>query len=378
MRIIHSIHSIADQATGPSQAVHGFCDSLIKEGHDVTLATLDWAPMVSSPAYLKTFSLGFGPKRLGRSPAMKSWLQEKVASREVDIFHSHSLWMMPTIYPGHLARKYGVPFVVSPHGTFSQYAMASGSRLKRIYWPLVQRPALRAVSCFHATGDLEYLDIRGLGFSQPVAVIPNGVEVPRNYCRAENSERRTLLYLGRLHEEKGVDTLLYAWKVVAEKFPEWELKIVGPDRGHLGVLKALTEKLGLARIQFETELYGEAKDIEYSSADLYVIPSISENFAITVAEALANGTPVIATKGTPWSALEARDVGWWIDLGVDPLIGCLENVLKIPRSKLQEMGLRGREWIKDEFSWAKVATKIATTYKWIISGVGKPDFIITC
>ena len=92
--------------------------------------------------------------------------------------HNHRLWMMPNVYPGLVARKHNVPLVISPRGTLSEWAFQHGSVVKRLFWPLVQKPALTATSCFHATAESEYKDIRRMGFRQPVAIIPNGIDIP--------------------------------------------------------------------------------------------------------------------------------------------------------------------------------------------------------
>jgi len=194
MRIIHTVPAISNEASGPSYSVVRLCESLVQQGQELTLAALDWAPISSPPAFLKTFPLGLGPRRLGRSPAMSRWLNERAGLQAVDVFHNHSLWMMPNVYPGQVARKYDIPFVVSPRGVFTEYAMAIGSKIKRVFWPLIQRPALNAVNCFHATAESEYADIRRLGFRQPVAVIPNGIDIPELMPKISINSR-TLLFL---------------------------------------------------------------------------------------------------------------------------------------------------------------------------------------
>src|SRR5262249_8126850 len=121
MQLIHTVPAISEEAMGPSYSVLRLCESLIPEGHDVSLAVLDWTPMVSAPPFVKTFPLGLGPRRLGRSPQMQRWLTERARSRCVEIIHNHSLWMMPNVYPGVAARRYKVPLVVSPRGTLSYW-----------------------------------------------------------------------------------------------------------------------------------------------------------------------------------------------------------------------------------------------------------------
>lgn len=376
MRVIHVVPAITEESSGPSYSVVRLCESLIAQGPDVTLAALDWAPMPSPPPFLKTFPLGLGPRRLGRSPAMERWFVEQAQSRSIELIHNHSLWMMPNVYPGHVAKRYGIPYVVSPRGTLSTWAMRSGSKAKKVLWPLVQRPALEAVTCFHATATSEYEDIRRMDYKQPVAVIPNGIDIPlpkEPLC----NEMRTLLFLGRIHPKKGLNYLLQAWQAVSPQFPEWRLRIVGPDNGgYLPRMEALASELRLARIEFRGPLYGEAKLNAYREAELFVLATHSENFGMAVAEALAAGTPAIVTKGAPWSGLEKQGAGWWIESGLDPLVSCLEDALTQPRQALQTMGDRGRAWMRTEFMWERVGQQMAETYCWILNGGNKPDWVM--
>lgn len=375
MQVIHTIPATFQEASGPSYSVVRLCESLIAQGKKVTLSALEWAPMSSPLPFLKTFPLGLGPRRLGRSPAMVRWLVEYAQSRSIELIHNHSLWMMPNVYPGRVAKQYRIPYVVSPRGTLSAWAMGNGSKVKKAFWPLVQRPALEAVTCFHGTAESECEDIRRMGFKQPVAIIPNGIDIPL-LKRVPRNEVRTLLFLGRIHPKKGLDFLIKAWQVVSPRFPEWHLRIIGPDNdGYLPRIEALASELKLARIAFYGPLYGEAKLNAYREAELFVLPTHSENFGMTVAEALAAGTPAIVTRGAPWSGLETHGAGWWIEIGLDPLVSCLEDALAQPRKALQIMGERGREWMESEFSWERVGLQMVETYQWILNGGNKPDWV---
>jgi glycosyltransferase involved in cell wall biosynthesis len=286
--------------------------------------------------------------------------------------------MMPNVYPGQAAKKHDIPYVVSPRGTLSEWAMASGSSIKRIYWPLVQRPSLEETTCFHATAESEYHDIRRMGFYQPVAIIPNGVDIPDTPNLPQNGSRshRTLLFLGRVHPKKGTDILLKAWKAVQDRFFDWELRIVGPDSGgYLAKMKKLSVRLGLRRITFDGPLFGASKLEAFCKSELFVLPTHSENFGMAVAEALAAGVPAIVTKGAPWQSLEQHGAGWWIDIGLDPLVGCLEEALTKSTENLNEMGLRGRAWMEAEYSWTRVSQKMMNVYGWILNGEKKPDCV---
>jgi glycosyltransferase involved in cell wall biosynthesis len=240
----------------------------------------------------------------------------------------------------------------------------------------VQKPALRSVCLFHATAESEYLDIRRVGFRQPVAIIPNGIDIPTLLPRSP-SESRKLLFLGRIHPNKGLDMLLPAWKIVENRFKDWRLIVIGPDEGgYLSQMQRLAYDLSIERIEFGGPSFGSGKWQAYMDSDLFILPSYSENFGMTVAEALASSIPAIVAKGAPWSGLETNGAGWWIDIGVDPLVACLEEAMTQPRERLYSMGSRGREWMQSEFSWVGVASRMQDTYRWILGGGSKPNWII--
>ena len=264
MRIIHVVPAIAEEASGPTYSVVRLCESLISQGQELTLAALDWAPMPSPPSFLKTFPLGWGPRKLGRSPMMRRWLGEQAEFKNVDILHNHGMWQMNSVYPGWAAKNGNINLVISPRGAFSAWAMRHGSVMKKVFWPTLQRPALEQATCFHATAVSEYEDIRRLGFRQPVAIIPNGIDIP-DLPVTGNRDYRTLLFLGRVHRVKGLDMLLPAWRAVQDRFPDWRLMIAGGDDGYYGKsgyleeLHSLVQSLGLERIVFVGALYDTAK-----------------------------------------------------------------------------------------------------------------------
>ena len=136
-----------------------------------------------------------------------------------------------------------------------------------------------------------------------------------------------------------MDVLLRAWQAVAPRFPEWELRVVGPDDGgYLAQMQALAAQLRLERIEFPGPVYGEDKLRAYRQASLFVLPTYSENFGMTVAEALAAGTPAVVTQGAPWAGLVEQGAGWWIEMGLDPLVACLEQALSTSPQRLERNG----------------------------------------
>jgi len=257
-------------------------------------------------------------------------------------------------------------------------ALAFSHLKKRAFWALLQGPAIRAAACLHATSEQEYEEIRGFGLTHPVAIIPNGIDFPKLALQPTGrpAPERVVLSLGRIHPKKGLGCLLHAWSKVEAGCPGWRLKIVGPrEVGHDDELRALAKALGLTRVSIEGPVYGDAKTTAYQEADLFILPTLNENFGLTVAEALVAGTPVISTKGAPWSGLESEGCGWWIDHGVEPLATALARAMALPREALKAMGEKGREWMIRDFSWDRVAHDMLDVYVWLARSAEPPSTI---
>jgi glycosyltransferase involved in cell wall biosynthesis len=242
-------------------------------------------------------------------------------------------------------------------------------------WPL-QRETLTRAACLHATAEEEFHHIRKMDLSAPVAIIPNGIDMPTLHHHTAGGGRKQLLFLGRIHPTKGLDLLLQVWQKIERLLSEWELRIIGPDNGgYLEEMKTLSKEMDLRRVYFEDALYGEDKWRAYQSADLYILPTHTENFGITVAEALANGVPAIVTTGAPWEGLKHNDCGWWINRDEQTLYVTLLEAMSLSRNELREMGERGRSWMESEFSWDEIGRKMHLTYEWLLGGGPPPDWV---
>jgi glycosyltransferase involved in cell wall biosynthesis len=376
MRVIHVVPTISNEASGPSYSVPRLCEALIAEGADVQLAALAQPSTRIELPFVKTFPLGLGPARLGASPKLRRWLDGQAASGRVQIVHNHSLWMMPNVYPGQACRERRCRLVVSPRGTLSAWALRRSALRKKIFWRWMQEPVLRSAACFHATAESEYEDIRRLGFGQPLCVLPNGIDVPPLRKTSAQDGRRQLLFLGRIHPKKGLDVLLRAWQAVASRFPEWELHVVGPEEGgYRARMQGLAAELRLQRVEFPGPLYGEDKLRAYRRASVFVLPTYSENFGMSVAEALAAGTPAVVTRGAPWSGLVENDAGWWIETGLDSLVGCLEQALANSPQRLDAMGRAGHAWMQRDFCWQRIGRQFMATYQWLLDGGVPPVWV---
>ena len=183
---------------------------------------------------------------------------------------------------------------------------------KRLFWWLAQRQAVATASLLHATSESEIADVRAAGLAHPTVLAPNGVDTAffDGALSGQSERQRTVLSLGRIHPKKGLDRLIRAFAKIEAHHPGWRLRIVGPsERGHAEELRRMAGNLGCERVLIEGPVYGVNKVTAYRSADIFALPTLHENFAMTVAESLAAGTPVVSTMGAPWSGLERRDVG---------------------------------------------------------------------
>ena len=151
---------------------------------------------------------------------------------------------------------------------------------------------------------------------------------------------------------------------------------MGPDSdGYLARLKKLASNLGVERFFFHDAVFGDNKKKAFEDADLYVLPSLSENFGMTVAESLAHGVPVIVSRGAPWKGVETNGCGWWVDIGAEPLAECLRNAMNLSRADLSSRGERGREWMQRDYGWDHIGDMMRDAYGWLLGGGARPGFI---
>ena len=289
------------------------------------------------------------------------------------LLHDHGLWLPSNHASATAARRAGIPLVVSPRGMLEPWAVNHKRLKKWLAWHLYQRRDLASAALLHATSEAEAEGFRGLELRQPIAVIPNGVDLPPPCTRLERQEGlRTALFLSRLSVKKGIPHLLEAW---AQVRPEgWRLRLVGPsENGHRAEMERLARALGLDDVAFEDPVYGDARWDVYADADLFVLPTLSENFGLVVAEALAAGVPVITTKAAPWAALEAHRCGWWVDIGVEPLAAALVQATSASPDVLHEMGARGRAYVEAHLGWGRIAESMETAYRWLLHGGPVPN-----
>lgn len=372
MKLVHMVPHIDQEAAGPSYSVPRLCESLAARDHDVELSCL------AARGEIPGVRLDMHPQwpvldRFAISHSHALALFRKAG--QVDIVHNHSLWSMVNVAAGWVVPDQKAKLVTSPRGTLSPWALSRTKLLKHVLWPL-QKRALTRADLLHATSEVEYQEIRAQGFTAPVAIIPNGIDLPVMPSRKPVLPQRTLLFLSRIHPTKCVDRLLQTWQQLQQQHPDWQLMIAGhgaPD--YEKELKQLAQSLNLQRVTFSGPLYGEDKSAAYFGSELFVLPSHSENFGMVVAEALAHGCPAVVSKGAPWAGLESKGCGWWVEHDVDALTKALDVAMQQSPEQLVSMGAKGREWMQRDYSWESVAQKMEAAYDWLLNGSKRPEWV---
>jgi glycosyltransferase involved in cell wall biosynthesis len=279
-----------------------------------------------------------------------------------DVVHLTAVYSFPTIPTLLLCWAYAKPLVWSPRGSLLATHQWTGARRRGLkgIWEAVIRPvALRLRCVLHVTSDEErrasLARIPGLD----ACIIPNGIDIPEVLpprAWKQNGMLR-LVFVGRISPEKALENLISA--VAAVDVPV-SLAICGTgDASYVEGLRRQVTKQGLEdRVLFRGHV--DDKPDAFADADVCIVPSHSENFGMVVAEALAHGVPVIASHGTPWAALEENGCGLWVDNDPASLARAIETIAPLD---LQEMGLRGRAWMRRDFGWAGIAAQMHALYK---------------
>lgn len=380
------VDSIAAGYGGPAYSVRRLWQSAMSQGVGVTVHSTDSFQVQESAADRELWQplscrqwRPFGLKALGYSSRMESGVQETLKG-EAKVISQHGLWLHYGRVAMRVGRRERIPVIIHPHGMLEPWALKRSAWKKQLTGRLWEYENLRGAACLRVTSTKELQSVRDFGLKNPVALIPNGIDV-EDYtslpttaeARAllpELTAKRVLLFLSRVHPKKGLAMLLRAWHILGPANEGWQLAIAGPDqKGHTDELRQLANELGLAeKVVFLGPLYGEKKLAAYKLSDLFVLPSFSENFGIAVAEALAAGLPVMTTDGTPWEDLMKHGCGWCVKATSESLAESLREAISLSKERLAAMGLRGREWMAQEFSWERLAAQMIEVCEWTVEG----------
>ena len=293
-----------------------------------------------------------------------------------DLCHIHGLWQYPNHAVCVYARRNRLPYLVSPRGMLYRQGIDGHSRLiKRAALLLWQHRDLADASCIHATCEDEMKVCREMGFRNPIAVIPNAVELPaENRPPSPPGDVFRVGYLGRLHPRKHVEALIRGFAAAA--IPGSQLQIIGSgDVGYEEFLRQECRRLDLRNVGFSGFLHGEEKRSELRRLSVLVVPSDYENFGNVVVEALAEGIPVVASRGTPWSELEQCHCGFWIKNSPEEIANALLKISKLPLADRVAMGAAGQRLVVERYSVDQTTRQWLSVYRWLVGDGPRPCFV---
>ncbi|MDB5440504.1 MAG: hypothetical protein JWM33_2931 [Caulobacteraceae bacterium] len=355
-RVLLTVASVRRDHGGPAFAVVQLAAALVRRGLEPAVWAADGSALVSD-------LIEPGVTRLGGDAGT-------VIDRfNPDALHDNGIWLPHNHTLALTARRRRLPRVVSLHGMLEPWALKHKRWKKSLAWSLYQRRDLAQAQVLHATAPAEARHVADLKLGPLIEMIPNGALSPAaDFARRKTPDGdRIALFLGRIYPVKGLPMLVEAWARIRPQ--GWRLVIAGPDEaGHQAKVAAEVEAHGLGGvISFAGPVFDEAKMHWLSQADFLVLPSYSENFGMVVAEALACGLPVLATRGAPWPQLETHRCGWWVEADVRGVEQGLRAALTADDSERQAMGQRGQALVQKEFSWETIARKMADLYQRIAS-----------
>ncbi len=292
---------------------------------------------------------------------------------DTDVIHGHGLYVGTNFILGRAARKLQKPLVYHVHGMFEPYILQRSQWKKRLVHWLFEDANFRQVRFWRALTAKEAGQIRDYGLQQPVVVAPNGVNL-EDYSQPPNpgapietpavpqlsKQSRRVLFLGRLHPKKGLDLLLPAWAKLRDLTRDWQLVIAGPDeQGYLGRIQALVKSLDLeTQVVFTGPVTGQAKLNLLYSADLFVLPSYSEGFSMSILEAMACAVPVVATHACNFPDLSVFEAGWECDATVGALTLALQKALGTSTGERVERGQLGRRVVEARYAWPGIIDQL--------------------
>lgn len=382
MKILHYIPSIDEESGGVGAYMQLLTRDLGKlcELHVVTHKS-------DKMRELENCNLHFIPDNVNPLSGIgKSEFMQLLNRINPDVFHSNCCWRPMSAWTALWAKKAGYKVVYTPHGMLEPWIM------KRHYWtrkiPAILMFQKKGISCadlVHATAASEKENLLRLGWNKNVTVIGNCVQVDQIPMKESWNRKKSILFLSRVHVKKGINFLIEAVAELKEELKDYTVNIAGPgEESYFKELIAQATHLGLnviregnvlnindssPTINFVGSVFGDVKFKMFRDADMFVLPTHSENFGIVVTEALASGTPVITTKGTPWHELETCHCGWWTEIGTQPLIRALKQFLQCSEDKLEDMGHNGRKLVEEQYSSEAIAGQFIRLYESLTHGL---------
>lgn len=380
MKVLHIIDGIEQVSGGPSLIVVNLCEALLRQSVEAELVTtqdpFSSYALVDFDAIkqqVRIFDRWKG--RIAISFSLQSWLKDNI--QQYDVVHIHGTFSYTTHIAATMARQAGIPYIVAPHGLLEPWSLRNKRLKKMLGMKLVVNGDLRSATALHATATPELQNLQQLGLKTPVALVPNGIDrtvfeqLPSPQIFYDQFPttvgKQLVLFLARIDPKKGLDLLAPAFAKLRQVFPNTHLIVAGPDTiGFLPTVKQyFRDAQCLEAVTFTGNLAGESKFSALAAASVYVAPSYSEGFSISVLEGLAAGLPCVLTTGCNFPEAERANAAYTVDVHADAIAAGLIQCLK----ELQEgnrRGERARQFIFDYYTWDQAAAQLIQLYQHVV------------
>lgn len=361
MKILHYIPTIDKKSGGIGSYMQLIAKELGKlvELHIITHQS-------DNPLNLENAKLHFIDGKLLHLLTTKHQFIELLIAISPDIVHINCCWYPQCAFIQKWAQEKGYKIILSPHGMLEPWILNKNRWLKKkpaLF--LYQKKAIQQADMLIATAESEKQNLLKLGYNNNICVIPNGILTDGIESKKTWKKNKCIFFLALLLPNKGAHLLIEAVSQLKDSLRGWKVIIAGKDDDHyFAYLKKLIIKYQLEDIvSLPGAIFGKEKWEMYKKADIFVLPTLNENFGIVIAESLLCGTPVITCKGAPWSGLIENKCGWWVEHSAKAIANSIEQAINLNEDELKTMGTRGRKYVIENFSSELIADRMVNIYK---------------
>jgi glycosyltransferase involved in cell wall biosynthesis len=372
MKVGFLVSSVSREAGGMFHSVRGLAKAVAST--NTTVSVFGISDASSALDLMKWSPLSVHALR----PQFRAWgysnqLVPALLAADLDILSVHGLWKYCSVASRRWHRRTGRAYIVHPEGMLESWALRNGRWKKRMASLLYENEHLRRAACLRALSEAERQSIRAFGLRNPICVIPNGVDLPdlgESNAKTQSENRKTLLYLGRLHPKKNISNLIRAWNETFNSQrgsgERWVLAIAGWDEG--GYESELRRTAAGASVVFLGPQFGAEKSECYRACDAFILPSLSEGLPMTVLEAWSYAKPVLMTPECNLPEGFLANAALRIGPSAEEIAAGLKKLAEMTDDDRAAMGNRGRTLVATRFSWPRIGEQMRAIYEWVLGG----------
>lgn len=328
-------------------------------GEETTVIGIDGGHLQDDAKFRIRSFPGVGPAGAYFNPRLGAAVEEE--ARTADVVHLHGFYTYPMFAGWCAASRRRKPVVRHAHGILEPWILQRSRLKKRLAHLVFEDAAFAGTSLWRALTTAEADQIRAKGGRGAIVVVPTGIDLrPIDAAPCKKANRKTLVFLSRVHKKKGLDLLLPAWRSVAGKFPDWKLAIAGRDEDGSG--KVAREFVESHQLGASVEIVGPIPQGEkfsfIKSGSAFILPSYSEGFSMGILEAMACELPVICTDACHFPEAATQGGGWECRVSVESVAEALVALMSCRDAELLDRGRRARQLVEKRFTWDTLAADL--------------------